>query len=110
MKKLLWLIPILFLMECSSQEKEMIFHYSVLKALDNGVLEGDMEIGELKKHGDFGLGTFNKLDGEMIILDNMEFTARSLKIGYDAKSSYKILLPDTEDFSKAQFRSEPVNY
>jgi hypothetical protein len=40
----------------------------------------------------------------------MEFTARSLKIGYDIKSSYKILLPDTEVFSKAFFRSEPVNY
>jgi acetolactate decarboxylase len=248
MKKLLWLIPILFLMACSSQEKDMIFHYSVLKALDNGVLEGDMEIGELKKHGDFGLGTFNKLNGELIILDHvvyrvlpdgkivqpddktlipysvitfyhqddtlslsgeinyqtlkaylerrvpsrnhfyafrikgefgyikcgganmqekpynrslvkmlsdrpvyegkdikgtlvgfwcpayigdintagchlhflsddhslgghlMEFTARSLKIGYDAKSSYEILLPDTEDFSKASFRNEAVNY
>jgi len=34
----------------------------------------------------------------------------SLEIGYDAKSEYKILLPDTEDFSKASFRSEGVNY
>ncbi len=40
----------------------------------------------------------------------MEFTARSLNIGYDAKAVYKIFLPDTGDFSKAQFRSEPVNY
>jgi hypothetical protein len=40
----------------------------------------------------------------------MEFNARSLEIGYDAKPMYKILLPDTEDFNKASFRSEAVDY
>ncbi len=30
-----------------------------------------MTIGELLKHGDFGLGTFNRLDGEMLILDGV---------------------------------------
>lgn len=226
----------------------MIFHYSVLKALDNGVLEGNMKVGELKQHGDFGLGTFNKLNGEMVVMDHivyrvspegkiiqpddatlipysvityyhqddslymagqidypalkeyinrripsrnlfyafritgqfeyikcgganmqekpynkslvqmladrpvyearnikgtligfwcpkfigdinsvgfhlhfladdhsigghlMEFGSRSLEIGYDSKSTYKILLPDTESFRDAPFRSEPVNY
>jgi len=39
-----------------------------------------------------------------------EFTSRSLEIGYDAKSIYKILLPDTENFREAHFRSEAVNY
>ncbi len=61
------------MMSCSSTDKDMIFHYSVLKALDNGVLEGNMSVGELKKHGDFGLGTFNKMDGEMIVLDNVVY-------------------------------------
>lgn len=248
MKKVLLLIPVLFLIGCSSEKEDMIFHYSVLKALDNGILEGNMKVGDLKEHGDFGLGTFNKLNGEMIILDHvvyrlspegkimqpddetlipysvitfyhqddtlsmsgdinypalsafvdrrvpsrnlfyafrisgefeyikcggarnqerpynkslvqmladrpvyegknikgtlvgfwcpvyigdintsgfhlhflsddhsigghlMGFSARSLEIGYDVKSMYKILLPDTEDFSKASFRSEAVNY
>jgi len=40
----------------------------------------------------------------------MEFTAPALEIGYDTKPVYKILLPDTETFKKAQFRSDPVNY
>ena len=61
MKKLFLLISLLYLMGCSSNERDMIFHYSVLKALDNGVLEGNMMVGELKKYDDFGLGTFNKL-------------------------------------------------
>ena len=73
MKKLFFLISLLYLMGCSSNEEDMIFHYSVLKALDNGVLEGNMKVGELKKHGDFGLGTFNKLNGEMIVLDHVVY-------------------------------------
>jgi acetolactate decarboxylase len=40
----------------------------------------------------------------------MEFNARSLEIGFDIKSVYKIFLPDTKIFSEAHFRSEAVNY
>ncbi len=40
----------------------------------------------------------------------MEFISRSLEIGYDVKSTYKIFLPDTENFREAHFRSEAVNY
>lgn len=40
----------------------------------------------------------------------MEFTSRSLEIGYDKKSTYKILLPDTKSFRDAPFRKESVNY
>ncbi len=81
------LIALLLLMGCSSVEKDIIYHYSVLKALDNGVLEGNMKIGELKKNGDFGLGTFNKMDGEMIILD---------KTVYRVSPEGKITQPDDQ--------------
>lgn len=37
-------------------------------ALLEGIYDRDMTGGELLTHGDFGLGTFNHLDGEMIIL------------------------------------------
>jgi acetolactate decarboxylase len=37
-------------------------------ALLGGIYDGDMTVGELLTRGDFGLGTFNHLDGEMIIL------------------------------------------
>jgi alpha-acetolactate decarboxylase len=86
MKRLLSLKPLLCLMGCTSIEGDMIFHYSILKALDNRVLEGNMKVGELKQHGDFGLATFNKLNGK------------------------KIVLPDTENFREAHLRSEAVNY
>lgn len=248
MKNFLIFLMVITMLGCSSDNEDMIFHYSVLKALDNGVLESDMNVGELKRHGDFGLGTYNKMNGEMIVLNNvvyrvspdgkimqpddetlipysvitfynqedtlvmtgeinypalkafaekripslnrfyafrisgefeyikcggadlqekpynetlvqilsdrpvyegnnikgtlvgfwcpsyigdintsgfhlhfiaddlsmgghlMEFSARSLEIGYDIKSVYKISLPETNDFSKAKFRDEPVNY
>jgi acetolactate decarboxylase len=73
MIKLLLPVTILFLLSCSSDKQDMIFHYSVLKALDNGVLEGNITTGELKKHGDLGLGTFNKMDGEMVVLDHVVY-------------------------------------
>ncbi len=47
----------------------VLFQTSTLNALAAGVYDGDLTFGELKRHGDFGLGTFNALDGEMIALD-----------------------------------------
>jgi len=34
-----------------------------------GMFDGGLTVGELKGYGDFGLGTFNTLDGEMVELD-----------------------------------------
>ncbi|WP_218010764.1 acetolactate decarboxylase [Herbidospora mongoliensis] len=48
-----------------------IYQTSTMGALLDGVYEGEVTIGELLKHGDFGLGTFNRLDGEMLILDGV---------------------------------------
>lgn len=49
------------------------FQTSLLSAVMQGVYDGKMTIGELLKHGNFGLGTFNALDGEMIILDGVAY-------------------------------------
>ena len=35
----------------------------------SGVYDGPTTIAQLATHGDFGLGTFNDLDGEMAVLD-----------------------------------------
>ena len=42
-----------------------------------GVNEGEMTVGQLKTHGDFGLGTFDDLDGEMIELDGKVYRVGS---------------------------------
>jgi hypothetical protein len=47
-----------------------VFQNSTINALLEGVYNGSMtDYGELRRHGDFRLGTFNALDGEMIAFD-----------------------------------------
>jgi acetolactate decarboxylase len=46
-----------------------VFQNSTINALLEGVYDGSMTYGELRRHGDFGLGTFNALDGEMVAVD-----------------------------------------
>ena len=48
-----------------------IYQTSTMAALLDGIYDGDMTIAELLTHGDFGLGTFNHLDGEMVVLDGI---------------------------------------
>lgn len=58
-------------------EDQTVFQTSTVNALMEGVSTGDMTMGELKTHGDFGLGTFDGLDGEMIELDGKVFQVRA---------------------------------
>jgi acetolactate decarboxylase len=50
-------------------ETGRLFQTSTLQALMAGVYDGDLTFQELARQGDFGLGTFDALDGEMIALD-----------------------------------------
>ena len=50
-----------------------VFQVSTISALVGGVLDGDTPYAEIMRHGDFGLGTFNALDGEMAALDGRYF-------------------------------------
>jgi acetolactate decarboxylase len=61
----------------AGDEGDTIFQTSTIDALMEGVYDGDFTFGELKKHGDFGLGTLNDLDGEMIGLDGVFYQVRS---------------------------------
>jgi acetolactate decarboxylase len=46
-----------------------LFQVSTSGALVEGISQGIVTVGELKRHGDLGLGTFADLDGEMVIVD-----------------------------------------
>jgi len=50
-------------------EREVVFQTSTIDALLSGIYEGKVTYGQLKMRGDFGIGTFNELDGEMIGFD-----------------------------------------
>src|SRR4051812_37912227 len=46
-----------------------LYQISISSALVEGVYSGSVSSSVLLEHGDFGLGTFEDLDGEMVILD-----------------------------------------
>ncbi|MEU0494066.1 acetolactate decarboxylase [Mycobacterium sp. NPDC006124] len=60
-----------------SPEPNAIYQTATMEALLDGVYDGDVMIRELLSHGDFGLGTFNGLDGEMLMLDSVCYQLRS---------------------------------
>lgn len=53
----------------AEREHHVLFQASTIGALLDGAYEGDLSFAELAAHGDLGLGTVNRLDGEMIALD-----------------------------------------
>lgn len=55
----------------------LMYQVSTLQALAKGDFYGNATIGELLTYGDTGLGTFQAVDGEMIVLDGECFRARA---------------------------------
>lgn len=51
------------------------YQVSTISSLLAGGYDGDTTVGEMLRHGDFGLGTFNGVDGEMIVLDGQTYRA-----------------------------------
>ena len=47
----------------------MLFQYGTMAGIMEGAFSGSIPLEELLKHGNFGIGTFDGLDGEMIIVD-----------------------------------------
>ena len=54
---------------CGAPARNTLFQTSTIDALLAGVYDGDISCRHLLKHGDFGIGTFDRLEGEMVILD-----------------------------------------
>jgi acetolactate decarboxylase len=63
----------------SSEEvrEDNIFQVSVIRATVDGLYDGVMTFGDLKKHGDFGIGTFERLDGELVVLDGVFYQLKA---------------------------------
>jgi len=54
-----------------------LFQYSTINALLHGLYDGDLTFEELAAHGSFGIGTVNRLDGEMVALDGVFYQVRA---------------------------------
>jgi len=57
--------------QADSVQRHTIFQNSLMTALLDGIYDGELTIGDILSHGNFGLGTFDALDGEMLILDGV---------------------------------------
>jgi acetolactate decarboxylase len=67
----------------------MVFQSSTINALLKGIYDGDVTFGELKRNGDFGLGTINGLDGEMIGLAGTFYQIKADGVAYPVEDSVK---------------------
>ncbi len=70
--------------------EQTLFQVSTIDALMQGVYDGNTTLSELSQKGDFGIGTFNALDGEMV-LENGQF--------FQVKSDGKVYRPSIESLT-----------
>lgn len=56
-------------------EPHSLFQVSTIEALLHGAYDGDVTVAELTGRGDLGLGTFNALDGELVLADGIVYRA-----------------------------------
>jgi len=59
----------LFTVTALFAQEDVLYQVSTLDALVAGGYEGETTLAQLARHGDFGIGTFNSVDGEMLLLD-----------------------------------------
>lgn len=53
-----------------------LYQVSTATALVEGIYQGAVRVSTLREHGDLGLGTFENLDGEMVVVDGRFFQVR----------------------------------
>jgi acetolactate decarboxylase len=58
-------------------EHHTVFQVSTVGALAEGVYQGAVRVETLREHGDFGLGTFEGLDGELVVVDGAFLQVRA---------------------------------
>jgi acetolactate decarboxylase len=79
----------------AEHDRHVLFQTSTIGALLDGAYDGDLSFAELAEHGDLGLGTLNRLDGEMIALDGEFFRAdvdgAVSAIPVDAKTPFAVV-------------------
>lgn len=56
-------------------KNDVVYQVSLLQSLMYGDYHGSVTVKELKRHGNAGLGTFNRLNGEMVMLDGEVYRA-----------------------------------
>jgi acetolactate decarboxylase len=72
-----------------------LFQISISGALVAGVYDREVSVRSILEHGDFGLGTFAHLDGEMVVLDGRAYqvqgSGRVLEARPDAGAPFAVV-------------------
>lgn len=68
--------------QCAAFEDDVLFQVSTIDALMQGVFDGFYSFNDLMARGDFGIGTFDALDGEMVALDGEYYQVRADGVAY----------------------------
>ncbi len=89
-----------------------LFQTSTIDALLEGEYEGDVSFAELGARGDFGLGTFDALDGEMICLDGSFYQIKSDGRAYpvDGKARTPFAVVTTFEPAVSRTLSTPMDF
>ncbi|MFH0985510.1 MAG: acetolactate decarboxylase [Candidatus Omnitrophota bacterium] len=98
-RRILLLSFFLFLAGCASSRSrpDVVFQNAPINALLAGCYSGTMSVRDLGNHGDFGIGTLDALDGELIILDHVFYQVKP-----DGKA-YLLKDKDTSPFATVIF-------
>jgi acetolactate decarboxylase len=62
---------------CAGSREAGITQFSTIDALLAGVYDGEFSCAQVARHGSLGLGTFDRLDGEMVVVDGVVYQARA---------------------------------
>ena len=85
-----------------------LFQTSTIDALLNGNYEGDVSLAELATRGDFGLGTFDALDGEMVALDGVFYQIKADGRAYEVDGRTKTPFAVVTFFEPRESRQLPA--
>ena len=86
---------------CAGPPRSGVFQTSTIDALLAGTYDGDLSLRELRRQGDFGIGTYDHLDGEMVLLDGQFYQVRA-----DGRVSSPALDGETPFAAVCHFRPE----
>lgn len=85
-----------------NSRKDSVYQYSVINALMEGVYDGEVSVGCLKRKGDFGIGTFNRLDGELVALGGEFYQVKADGRAYVCDDKIKVPFVTLKFFNPEQ--------
>ena len=92
-------------------ESDVLFQLAAFNTFSTGQYAGVMTYEELERHGDFGIGTFDGLDGEMVAVDGVFYQIPSSGIPREADPSQTAPYATITYFHPTQtYQVSNVNY